>query len=121
MLVRVGLNWSKLFPYNETSLMYQTVEKPGIYRIAALLDGKLRVVYVGKGENVGEKLRNHRRFFEPNSFLKGMLEEKECYFSYCEVQDPTDRQNVEYTLYQYYRPACNIIEPKGHSIDLNLE
>ncbi len=121
MLVKVDLNWSKLLPYTETNLTYPALDKPGVYRIAALLDGKLRVVYVGKAKNVGEKLRNHRRFFEPNSFLKSMLEEKECFFCHCEVQDHVDRQNVEYTLFQHYHPACNIVEPKGQPIDINFE
>jgi len=121
VLVKVDLKWSKWLPYNETSLAFHCSENSGVYSIAASVDQKLQVVYVGKADKIAQKLRNHKRFFEPNSFLKNMLEQHECYFRYCEVSDSMDRQNVEYTLFQYYHPACNIIEPRGEIIDVNID
>jgi len=120
MLVKADLNWSQLLVYNETNLSVHCTDNPGVYSISALIDQKVRVVYVSRAENIGQRLRNHKRFFEPNSFLKNVLEEKECYFRYCEVQNPIDRQNVEYTLFKYYRPSCNIIEPRGELININI-
>jgi excinuclease UvrABC nuclease subunit len=121
MFVKVDLKWSKLLPYHETSLSFQCTENSGVYTISASVDQKLQVVYVGKADKLGQRLRNHKRFFEPNSFLKNILEERECYFRYCEVLDVVDRQNVEYTLFQYYRPTCNIVEPRGQIIDVNID
>jgi excinuclease UvrABC nuclease subunit len=120
VLVKVDLKWSELLQYNESSLSFRCSENSGVYSISASVDQKLQVVYVGKADNIGQRLRNHRRFFEPNSFLKNMLEERECYFRYCEVSDLMDRQNVEYTLFKYYHPICNIVEPKGKIIDVNI-
>ena len=121
MLVKADLIWSKLLVYNESNLSFHCTENPGVYSISALIDQKLRVVYVSRADNICQRLRNHKRFFEPNSFLKNILDEKECYFRYCEVQNPADRQNVEYTLFQYYHPSCNIVEPRGELIDINIE
>jgi excinuclease UvrABC nuclease subunit len=120
-LVKVDLKWSQLLPYNETSLSFHCTEKPGVYSVSAMVDQKLQVVFVGRANKIVQRLRNHKRFFEPNSFLKNVLEEKDCYFRYSEIQDPVDRQNVEYTLFQVYHPSCNIVEPKGELIDIALE
>ena len=121
MLVKLELKWSKWLSYNETNLSFHCSENPGVYSISASVDQELEVVYVGKADKIGQRLRNHKRFFEPNSFLKNMLEQRECYFRYCEVSDLIDRQNVEYTLFQHYRPACNIVEPRGEIIDVNVD
>ena len=121
MLVRVDLKWSELLPYDETSLSFHCSENSGVYSISASLNQELQVIYVGKADKIGQRLRNHKRFFEPNSFLKNMLEARECYFRFCEIPELTDRQNVEYTLYQRYRPVCNIVEPKGEMIEVNID
>ena len=121
MFVKVDLKWSKLLPYDETSLSFHCTENSGVYSISATVDQKLQVVYVGKADKIGQRLRNHKRFFEPNSFLKNILEKRECYFRYCEVSDIMYRQNIEYTLFQYYRPTCNIVEPRGEIIDVNID
>jgi len=68
MLVKADLIWSKLLVYNESNLSFHCTENPGVYSISALIDQKLRVVYVSRADNICQRLRNHKRFFEPNSF-----------------------------------------------------
>ncbi|MEW5974649.1 MAG: GIY-YIG nuclease family protein [Acidobacteriota bacterium] len=121
MLSRVELKWSPQLAYIDSNLQSQVPPVAGVYFISALLDQKLKVVYVGKTNDLQHQLRNHRRFFEPNPFLKSILEQKECYFRVCEIPEPTERRNVEYTLFRYYHPMCNLIEPQGESVEVNLD
>ncbi len=120
-MLKVDLKWSEWLPYTENSLSSFCLESSGVYSISTAVDQKLKVIYVGKADKLGQRLRNHTRFFEPNSFLKNMIEQQECYFRYCEIPDLMDRQNVEYTLFQHYRPVCNIVVPKGEVVDVNLD
>jgi excinuclease UvrABC nuclease subunit len=120
-VLKVDLKWSEWLPYNEKSLSSFCRESPGVYSISAPMDEKLQVIYVGKADKLGQRLRNHTRFFEPNSVLKSMIEQQECYFRYCEIPDLMDRQNVEYTLFQHYSPACNLVVPKGEVVDVNID
>ena len=115
------LIWSDVF-----ALTYESIQKlsniVGVYRLYYELPydkNKISVFYVGQGD-LKTRLFNHIGSIEDNICIKSYIQKYPCYFRYAEVAGEQDRINIERTLYEKFKPRCNLKIPEGNVIDINF-
>lgn len=115
------LTWSKLIDLNLlTSLSIPNFS--GVYRLSYLSsDGRIYVFYVGQAEDLKGRILQHIGTNETNMCIKRMLSNYRCYIRYARVNDSRVRDGAELYLYRHYSPSCNLVEPSGPQISINLE
>lgn len=117
----IKLEWSNLLPL-DLSVINNIDPKPGIYRLAyKASDGSYYVFYVGRAESVREDLIKLASKDTDNPCVKTHLENLECYFRYALVTDEKTRRDVERSIYEHFRPKCNIEVPVGESMEINYK
>lgn len=116
------LEWSKLSPL-DLSIISNIGSKPGVYRLAyKASDGSFYVFYVGRADkSIKEELTKFASKETDNPCVKTHLENLECYFRHAFIEDQKTRQNVERTVYDHFKPKCNLETPNGESIDINFK
>ncbi len=115
------INWSQTLPLTQVSI--EAVEaKSGIYRLSyQSAEGPLYVFFVGRSDtSLKEDLMKLAHRESDNVCIKTHLENLECYFKYAIVEDENYRKNSERSLYEHFKPKCNLDVPTGNLIDLNL-
>lgn len=116
------LEWRGLYEHY-SSLVVQTVvpNHSGVYIILVKLQGgNWRYIYVGQAADLQQRLSSHLSDNESNDCLKNFVNNYVCGFYYAKVGTQQDRDNVEASLYRYCNPNCNINEPSGELIQINL-
>lgn len=116
-----NINWSQTSPLIQTSV--EAIEaKPGIYRLSyQSAEGSLYVFFVGRSDtSLKDDLLKLIYKETENICIKTHLENLECYFRYVIIEDEDTRKNFERTLYDHFKPKCNLDVPTGNLIELNL-
>lgn len=116
------VQWSNFVtPYNGTNVKSNAADSAGVYLLwVKLQNGKWRCFYVGKAENLKERLLDHLSTSESNTCVKNKAGEYVCGFEYALVAKKDDRSGVEKFLYDHYKPECNQTDPGGNPIAVNL-
>ena len=116
------LNWtSRLSLTNER---VETIKEiAGVYRLIYRQpdDNSYYVYYVGQAENLRERLYKHLPENETSSCCKKHLKNYNCYFRAAAVSRQSDRDGIEVTLYNKYKPECVEKIPDAEPIDINFE
>ncbi len=89
----------------------------GVYALAVGLKDTdaVQIFYIGSGD-IGERLRAHLSYNEPNECIKENVEKYQCYYWFEEVQGGADRRKRrEAELIDHYcelgQAKCNKISP----------
>jgi len=115
------LVWSPLRKLAEGNLSLVPTS-PGVYRLSFLAnDEKIYVFYVGKTENLQQRLLEHLYGRDENICISRMINDATCYFRYALVNREDVRNGAERALYIHYKPQCNSEEPYGPVIEINFD
>ncbi len=115
------LEWFGRFEYIEDKVKELAEKHGGNYIILVKLKNEnYRPIYVGKADNLQQRLLDHFSKKEPNPCLKEHMEKYTLGMRFCYVDSEDDRKNVEHTLYNHYSHECNEKEPEGKKIDINF-
>lgn len=116
------VQWSSFItPYDEQKVKLNAPESAGVYLIwVKLQNGNWRCFYVGKAENLKERLLDHLSTSESNTCVKTNTGKFVCGFEYALVARKDDRSGIEKYLYDHYKPECNQVDPGGDPISINL-
>ncbi len=115
------LSWSKL-QLLTSALIGNIPNEAGIYRLTyKATDGSYYAFYVGRSEtSIKEDLGVITKGKTDNPCIKSHLENLECYFRYALVKDPEERKNAERSIYDHFKPKCNLEIPGGQLVEVNL-
>jgi hypothetical protein len=115
------LKWSKLVPLNQSSIE-QIETKPGIFRLAyKAADGAHYVFYVGStSKSIKEELSNVISGTLNNPCVKIHLENLECFFRYAFIENTEDLNDILKTIYEHFKPKCNLEIPGGKIVTINF-
>lgn len=116
------LHWTKLLSLDQSIINTQDFG-PGVYRLSyKSADGSYYVFYIGRSDaSVKERLLQHISESEENLCIKINIKNLECYFKFAPVDDQTERENIERTLYEHFKPRCNNREPEGEFVEINFK
>ena len=107
------IDWSTPIYYKKGGT-FKWPKVEGVYVIAKEIEKKKIARYVGQGK-LNERLKAHENENEPNECLrKVMLERDDLKIYYVKIDNQTDRENAEYTLFCLYgglEKLCNEITP----------
>jgi excinuclease UvrABC nuclease subunit len=118
---RWTLTWSSLIPLIEGSL-YSIPTDAGVYRLSYRANNEnIYVFYVGKAENLQQRISQHLRGQDDTSCISRMIGSARCYLRYALVSRDYVRSGAERALYKYYKPQCNSQEPSGIDIEINFD
>jgi excinuclease UvrABC nuclease subunit len=116
-----NLVWSPLKDLAEDYLAL-VPNSPGVYRLSYWAsDSKIYVFYVGKSDNLHQRLREHFNKLDNNLCINRMVDTARCYFRYAIVNSETVRDGAERALYLHYKPQCNSQEPQSIDIEINFD
>ena len=90
-------------------LVYQDPSKNNFY-----------VYYVGQAENLKERFYQHLIEVEKNNCCIEYLREYHCFFRATAVAKQSNRDGIEVTLYNKYKPECVEKIPDAEQIDINF-
>ena len=116
------LDWSKLIP-----LTYKEIQKitasSGVYRLSYTPDNgdNYYVFYVGKADNLKDRLLQHIGNLEDNTCIKDYIRKYSCSFKIAEISDAKIMANIERQLFSKFTPRCNFKEPEGEIIEINFD
>ncbi len=119
--LKLKLNWASYRPYTWSNVQSHAPTSGGVYKLA-YPDGKgqLNVFYVGQADDLDQRLKQHLADSETNQCIRGKLARHSCQFAYASVASQTDRDGAERSLYDHYRPSCNVATPPGRPIAINV-
>ena len=101
------LTWNGPITYS-TGGKFTYPKYSGVYIIAKTIDGIKKAKYVGQG-NIYERMKVHESDDEPNSCLKKTMSNRDdIKVFYTEIKNETDRDNAEFTLYNFYGGSDNL-------------
>jgi excinuclease UvrABC nuclease subunit len=115
------ITWSTFHTLSEDNVRENVPEVAGVYLLwVKLKNGKWRCFYVGKAENIQERILDHCDPAEPNECIMENVQKYICGYEYAKVAKQSDRDGVEKFLYDHYKPECNKQDPGGTPIPVNL-
>ena len=117
------LKWSNLLDFESETVSKNASEKEGVYRLSQLnsKNREYEVFYVGRAENIKERLLEHLSQDEENDCIKNKVAKGNNKFKFALIPLEEDRKNAEHTLYHHYnKPSCNKVEPEGKIIQINF-
>lgn len=119
------LTWSRLIEISPlTNLLSPDLlpELSGVYRLSyKSSDGNIYVFYVGQAENIKERIGEHFSQTENNLCVREKLTKYTCYVRYARVDNSNVKNGAEKYLYRHYSPSCNLAEPEGSDIIINID
>jgi len=119
---RLHLQWAPYRPYTRQAVHANAPLSGGVYKLAyARTDGSLIVFYVGQADNLDRRLKQHLSEYETNACLQRHLSRCKCYFTFAEVSTQRGRDGAERSLYDFFKPTCNLITPPGPPIPINAK
>ncbi len=107
----VKLNWTTIQARDLSLIPHRS----GIYLLSVICpDKKLRVVYVGKSNDLSRRMRDHWSSNESNRDLRTAIAEYGSYFSisYAEANE-SQLDGIESYLYDRFKPQLNEQEPQA--------
>lgn len=116
------ITWSSFYSsYTNDDVKRYVPKEGGVYLLwVKLKSGKWRCFYVGKANNLEERLLGHLSSVEENDCLREKVSKYVCGFEYAKVAYQDSRDGIEKFLYDYYQPECNQVDPGGKPIEVNL-
>ena len=115
----MNVAWSRPDLFTEDSLS-PVPSIGGIYILCKEAQGKTVPYYVGKAEDLSERLHQHLSPQEENNCIKQLVASHVAVFTYAAVPLESDRAAIEKFLYDQYKPECNQQDPGGTPIAVNL-
>jgi len=119
--IKNKVTWSPLKEFNNYNIS-DIPQVPGIYRLSykSPSDGKLYVFYIGKTNNLQQRLSSHLQDTEPNLCIRKMLANYQCAFRYAQLGiDLID--GAEAFLINHFRPSCNESIPQKPTTEINID
>lgn len=116
------VKWSDLVEFNNYNI--STIpQRIGLYRLSykSPSDGKFYVFYVGKTENLQERLSSHLRDSEPNLCIRKMLANYQCAFRFAILDSTASIDGMEAYLVAFFKPSCNENVPQVPQIEVNID
>ena len=116
------LNWTE-----QISLTQQGVNRiktiAGVYRLVYYDGGKggYYIYYVGQAEDLNDRLSQHLPGNEKNACCQRHLSNYSCYLRAAAISQQSDRDGVEITLYNHYKPSCVERIPDVDPININFD
>jgi len=116
------VTWSPLKEFNNYNISIIPRDS-GIYRLSykSTSDGKFYVFYIGKAEDLQERLSSHLRDTEPNLCIRKMLDSYQCAFRYALLASTSELDGVEAYLINYFKPSCNENVPQITPSKINID
>lgn len=115
------LTWSRLSLITQAAPLL-TPNLAGVYRLSyRSSDGNIYVFYVGQANDLRARINQHLSSNETNLCIRKMLTSYTCYVRYARIDRPSVRDGAELFLYHYFSPSCNLTEPTGPKISINIE
>ena len=107
-------SWSSFHnPYNETEVKKYAPTSGGVYTLwVNFKSGNWKCYYVGKADNLEQRLLDHHGDSEPNECIKANNGYKRG-FSWIPITTQEERSGAEKYLYDKLHPECNQKDPGG--------
>jgi excinuclease UvrABC nuclease subunit len=117
----VKLEWSSLRPLTEANIKTYLPTGSGVYLLwAQLKNDEWRCYYVGQADRLEKRLFEHIVGSEANECVKEHIVSHNNGYEYARVDKRSDREGIEKSLYDHFKPACNRADPGGMPIEVNL-
>ena len=119
--MELELQWSSFHtPYTEAEVRKFVPIFSGVYLLwVKYKSGKWECFYVGRAQNLEQRLLDHLGDDEPDKCIKNNVQYR-CGFYWAEVSTEPNRIGVEKALFDYYRTECNDVDPGGTPIHVNV-
>ncbi len=116
----VSTTWSSMSTYTEANVLRLVPRQSGVYLVCEPgSSNDWRVAYVGRAENLEQRLLAHLQASEPNGCLRSLVSRGSAAVWWASV--PTwQTAGVEKYLYDHYQPRCNAADPGGTPMTVNL-
>jgi excinuclease UvrABC nuclease subunit len=116
------ISWSNFHgTYTESEVKTYVPTDAGVYLLwVKLKNDKWRCFYAGQANNLETRLLEHLGDSEENECIKTNVSKYICGFEYATVSLQKDRDGIEKFLYDHYGPECNVNDPGGTPISVNL-
>ncbi len=116
------ISWSTFHSsYFESEVRKYVPRVAGVYLLwVKLKNGNWRCVYAGQAKDLEARLLAHFGDDEENECIKTQVSKYICGFEYAEVSLQRDRDGTEKFLYDHHKPECNVVDPGGSPISVNL-
>ena len=120
-MIRNMLEWYRLQPL-DLPLIGALRDTPGVFRLSyKSADNQFYVFFVGTApSSLKEELRRILVQTE-NSCIKTHLDNLECYFRFAYLPSDMVANDIERTLYEKFKPRCNLSVPGGQIIEINFD
>lgn len=117
----MNIQWSTFHtPYTENAVRRVVPTRSGVYLLwVKYKNGNWKCFYVGKSENLEERLLQHLSTSEDNDCVKENVRYTSGFY-WAEVPRGSDRSGIEKALYDYYKTECNKNDPGGTPIHVNV-
>ena len=117
----MNVTWNGRFDLSESDILRLVLKKPGIYILwVRLQDKSWKAFYVGQADNLEKRLLAHVSDSEPNQCIRGHVKAHICSMHFAVVDHQQDRDGVEKYLFDSYSPECNMKDPGGRPVPVNL-
>ena len=120
VMVRLTLEWSDIHAFTISNVDIFAPRSAGVYKLFSLIVNRRQLFYVGQAENLNKGLWGHLSDMEPNACVRSNFWYYTCYFQFAIVASQLDRDCAERALYDYYKPPCNTMPPRGEPCDINF-
>jgi len=117
----MDIKWSAFHRLTEENVREYVPTTAGVYLLwVKLKSEKWRCYYAGQSDNLQRRLLEHFSAIEDNPCIKDKVANYISGFEYAKVGRQSDRDGIEKFLYNHYSPECNVEEPGGTPIPVNL-
>lgn len=118
----IRATWSDLMEFNNYNIS-SVSRRRGLYRLShkSPSDGKYYVFYIGKAEDLQERLSSHLRDTEPNLCVKKMVTNYQCAFRVTVLDNYANIDGAEAFLIDYFKPTCNENIPQVQREEINID
>ena len=120
-MMKLTLEWSDTHAYTISNLDIFAPRSAGVYKLISLIVNRRQVFFVGQAENLNKALAGHLSDMEPNTCVRSNLWYYTCFFQFAPLESPSDRDCAERTLYEHYKPPCNMVPPQGEPCEMNVD
>jgi len=120
-MTKLTLEWSEIHAYTISNLDIFAPPSAGVYKLFSLVVNRRQVFFVGQAENLNKTLKGHLSDMEPNTCVRSNFWYYTCFFQFACVESPSDRDSAERTLYEHYKPPCNMVPPRGEPCEMNVD
>lgn len=116
------VDWSCHETYDAATVDAEAPHTGGVYVLWVKLKDKdeWRCFYVGKADDLHDRLLDHLAEEEPNECIAAKIKDKVCGFFFAEVAKAVVRSGIEKFLFDHYEPECNEQDPGGKPAQVNL-